>query len=50
VVCKERCHYRQECNCTPDHQSRDHTHLGVDAWYGKFWYRSEMNLPRWPQS
>ena len=23
-------------------------HLGVDAWYGTFWY-TDINMPRWPQ-
>ena len=49
VVCRERCHYKQEGNCTPDHHPCDDTHYGVDAWYGKFWYNSEINLPKWPQ-
>lgn len=22
-------------------------HLGVDAWYGTFWY-TDINMPRWP--
>lgn len=22
-------------------------HLGVDAWYGTFWY-TDVNMPRWP--
>lgn len=23
-------------------------HLGVDAWYGTFWY-TDINMPKWPQ-
>jgi hypothetical protein len=23
-------------------------HLGVDAWYGAFWY-TDINMPKWPQ-
>jgi hypothetical protein len=23
-------------------------HLGVDAWYGEYWYTS-INMPKWPQ-
>jgi hypothetical protein len=23
-------------------------HLGVDAWYGEYWYTS-FNIPKWPQ-
>ncbi len=24
-------------------------HLGVDAWYGQYWYASNPYTPRWPQ-
>lgn len=27
----------------------DNKHLGVDAWYGAFWYRDYPNMPKWPQ-
>lgn len=27
----------------------ENMHLGVDAWYGTFWYGSNINLPNWPQ-
>jgi hypothetical protein len=27
----------------------DGMHLGVDAWYNTFWYRDEINMPKWPQ-
>ena len=27
----------------------DYKHLGVDAWYGAFWYRDDPNMPKWPQ-
>ncbi|MCK9565885.1 MAG: hypothetical protein M0Q43_07545 [Methanothrix sp.] len=27
----------------------ENMHLGVDAWYGTFWYDSNINLPKWPQ-
>ena len=27
----------------------DNKHLGVDAWYGAFWYRDNINMPKWPQ-
>ena len=27
----------------------DGMHLGVDAWYDTFWYRNEINMPKWPQ-
>ncbi len=26
----------------------DSMHLGVDAWYGTFWY-TDINMPKWPQ-
>jgi hypothetical protein len=26
----------------------DDMHLGVDAWYGTFWYK-DINMPKWPQ-
>jgi hypothetical protein len=25
-------------------------HLGVDAWYGRYWYASDMYMPKWPRS
>jgi len=27
----------------------DYMHLGVDAWYGAFWYKDYPNMPKWPQ-
>lgn len=27
----------------------DNIHLGVDAWYGAFWYKDYPNMPKWPQ-
>ena len=27
----------------------ENRHLGVDAWYGAFWYSDEPNMPKWPQ-
>jgi hypothetical protein len=27
----------------------ENMHLGVDAWYGTFWYDSNINMPKWPQ-
>ena len=26
----------------------DNMHLGVDTWYGTFWY-TDVNMPKWPQ-
>jgi hypothetical protein len=36
---------------TPDYQPEDtyKSHLGVDAWYGRYWYASSANMPKWPQ-
>ena len=25
------------------------SHLGVDAWYGRYWYASDIYMPKWPQ-
>jgi hypothetical protein len=41
-----RCHEWEKPFCKPP-QTRI-PHLGVDAWYGEFWYNS-LNLPKWPQ-
>lgn len=27
----------------------ENMHLGVDAWYGTFWYDTDINMPKWPQ-
>ena len=55
----ERCHkhlftnLRSDCNkeCTPVRETKtypwDDMHLGVDAWYGTFWY-TDINMPKWP--
>jgi hypothetical protein len=24
-------------------------HLGVDAWYGRYWFNDQMYTPKWPQ-
>lgn len=42
------CRDSDECNCSKDKRPWDGMHLGVDAWYGTFWYR-DINLPQWPQ-
>jgi hypothetical protein len=42
--CRPDCQFRKpECRKKPEIP-----HLGVDAWYGTFWY-SPINLPKWPQ-
>jgi hypothetical protein len=35
------------CGCEAQKCPWDQMHLGVDAWYGTFWYRN-VNMPRWP--
>ncbi len=25
------------------------SHLGVDAWYGRYWYANDIYMPKWPQ-
>jgi hypothetical protein len=39
------CEYKQECK--PVSRPWDNMHLGVDAWYGTFWY-TNINMPKWP--
>jgi hypothetical protein len=45
-----RCEYGQECDQVSNQESHpwDNMHLGVDAWYGTFWY-TDINMPKWPQ-
>jgi hypothetical protein len=31
------------------HYPWENMHLGVDAWYGTFWYDTDINMPKWPQ-
>jgi len=44
-----RCDYKQECEHVSKEESHpwDNLHLGVDAWYGTFWY-TDINMPKWP--
>ena len=44
-----RCEYEQECEQVSNQESHpwDNLHLGVDAWYGTFWY-TDINMPKWP--
>jgi hypothetical protein len=45
------CEVCELCNATPiRYPDGDHTpHLGVDAWYGRYWYASTPYTPKWPQ-
>lgn len=47
--------YLETCTCTETDYDRqeqrypwEDMHLGVDAWYGTFWY-TDVNMPKWPQ-
>ena len=37
-----------ECDSEQEARPWDDMHLGVDAWYGTFWY-TDINMPKWPQ-
>ena len=37
-----------ECDKQKKTYPWDNMHLGVDAWYGTFWY-TDVNMPKWPQ-
>lgn len=46
--CCVNCTPRMKCECKAAQKCPwDQMHLGVDAWYGTFWYRN-VNMPRWP--
>jgi hypothetical protein len=36
------------CKSKENHFPWEGMHLGVDAWYGTFWY-TDINMPRWSQ-
>jgi len=42
-ICPEK-----KCVCEQEKKPWDGLHLGVDAWYGAFWY-TDINMPKWPQ-
>lgn len=54
VVCPENicpevnCYTEQNCEELVETRPWDNMHLGVDAWYGTYWY-TDINLPQWPQ-
>ncbi len=39
--------YPDVCEDTEASYPWESMHLGVDAWYGTFWY-TDVNMPRWP--
>jgi len=48
-ICPEvNCYTEQYCEEQVETQPWDNMHLGVDAWYGTYWY-TDINLPQWPQ-
>jgi hypothetical protein len=47
--CGNCCYPAARCNCSNPSYPWDGMHLGVDAWYGTFWY-TDINMPKWPQS
>jgi hypothetical protein len=47
-----KCYWDSGCRDYP-HDKPDVTcskpHLGVDAWYGTYWFNNQMYTPKWPQ-
>lgn len=46
--CGSCCSSDERCDNTKPSYPWDEMHLGVDAWYGTFWY-TDVNMPKWPQ-
>jgi hypothetical protein len=46
--CGHCCYPEVRCNTSTPSYPWDSMHLGVDAWYGTFWY-TDINMPKWPQ-
>jgi hypothetical protein len=46
--CGYCCYPNERCNNSRPSYPWDSMHLGVDAWYGTFWY-TDINMPKWPQ-
>lgn len=47
-TCPECTCPEKSCVCEKEKKPWDGMHLGVDAWYGAFWY-TDINMPKWPQ-
>ncbi len=51
IECKMCCYpyfgYENKPEYKPASRPWDKMHLGVDAWYGTFWY-TNINMPKWP--
>jgi hypothetical protein len=52
IICPKPDCPKPDCSPKVDCQKKcypwDSMHLGVDAWYGTFWY-TDINMPKWPQ-
>jgi hypothetical protein len=46
--CGYWCYPNVRCNGTKPSYPWDSMHLGVDAWYGTYWY-TNVYMPKWPQ-
>jgi hypothetical protein len=49
---KTECYWDSSCkdySCDKPHISCLKPHLGVDAWYGHYWFMDEMYTPKWPR-
>jgi len=48
-----KCYWDSACMDYPHdkpHVCGSKPHLGVDAWYGKYWFNSQIYTPKWPQN
>ncbi len=51
--CHKCCRHHEECESEERWEAEEQSapwegrHLGVDAWYGTFWY-TNINTPEWP--
>ena len=43
MTCKDYPNYKPSVICPKPH-------LGVDAWYGTYWFNNQMYTPKWPQT
>jgi hypothetical protein len=41
-ACKDYSHDKPSVTCSKPH-------LGVDAWYGNYWFNNQIYTPKWPQ-
>lgn len=48
---KTECYWDSSCidnSYDKPHDSCLKSHLGVDAWYGRYWFMDEIYTPKWP--